>query len=130
MRRFLLLPLVVLVLVALASCGGGYGSPAQPTPAKTAAAGQTIAPPPASGAAEVKVSIKGFAFVPAEVMMVKGTKVTWTNEDSTPHTATGKDFDSGTLNKGQSWSKTFDTEGTHEYICTLHPSMKGKVVVK
>ena len=119
MRSFIVALFLLYGVLALTSCGGySQGTPA------------TTAPPSALASSETRVSIKGFGFVPAEVVIGKGTKVTWTNEDSVPHIVTGSNFDSGNLNRGQSWSKTFDAEGTYEYRCSLHPSMKGKVVVK
>jgi len=78
----------------------------------------------------VTVSIKNFAFNPAVISITKGTKVTWVNEDSAPHTTTSEgSFDSGTLSKGQSFSYIFAEAGTFNYKCSIHPSMKGKVVV-
>ena len=32
--------------------------------------------------------------------------------------------------KGQSFSHTFDTEGTYDYFCEVHPWMQGAVVVQ
>jgi plastocyanin len=77
------------------------------------------------------VEIKGFAFNPPMIEISAGTTVTWTNQDVAPHTATSDDgsFDTGWLNKGQSGSVTFDQPGTFTYICTIHPNMKGTVVV-
>jgi plastocyanin len=68
----------------------------------------------------------------------KGTKVTWRDEDSPPHDVTktggpGPDFKSGPsggLKQGDTYSFTFDTPGTIDYVCTVHPNMKGKVIVK
>ena len=78
----------------------------------------------------VTVSIKDFAFNPATITITKGTKVTWVNEDSAPHTATSEgSFDSVTLSKGQSFSYIFAETGTFNYKCSIHPSMKGKVIV-
>ncbi|MFQ5886404.1 MAG: plastocyanin/azurin family copper-binding protein, partial [Anaerolineae bacterium] len=34
------------------------------------------------------------------------------------------------LNKGDSWSYTFDVAGTFDYICGLHPSMKGQIIIE
>ncbi|VVB57167.1 Plastocyanin [uncultured archaeon] len=63
--------------------------------------------------------------------MAKGAAVTWTNEDSAPHTITSSTgaFDSGTLQQGQSFSFKFDTPGTYEYHCAIHSRMKGKITV-
>ena len=79
---------------------------------------------------EVQISIKDFAFEPSTVTVKIETTVTWTNEDAASHTATGNDFDSGNLKKGQKFSYTFNEAGTFDNICTIHPSMKGKVIVE
>jgi plastocyanin len=83
-------------------------------------------------AAEYSVEIVGFAFVPPELTIVEGDTVVWTNLDLVPHTATADDasWDSGTLNHGESWSHTFQTAGSWEYHCTIHPEMTGTVTVE
>jgi hypothetical protein len=62
-----------------------------------------------------------------------GTVVTWTNNDTMPHTATSDTgaFDSSTLAPGQSFSFTFATAGTFPYHCTIHgaQSMSGVIQV-
>ena len=75
------------------------------------------------------VDIQGFAFNPDTITITKGTTVTWTNKDSTAHTVKGTAFTSGTLNQGQTYSQTFNEAGTFEYVCGIHASMKGKVIV-
>ena len=69
---------------------------------------------------------------PYELTVKVGTTVTWVNDDETSHTATAIDgsFDSGYLEKGESWSYTFDTAGEYDYLCTPHPWMKGRVIVE
>ena len=83
-------------------------------------------------AADSAVTIANFAFSPATVTIQVGDSVTWTNEDSTPHTATaeGGSFDTGQLANGDSESVTFDTAGTFAYVCSIHPQMTGSVVVE
>ena len=83
----------------------------------------------ATSAQSAFVAIKDFKYAPAEIKVAKGTTITWMQQDSAPHTVTGDEFDSGTLSKGKTYSRTFDEVGTYEYICTIHPSMKGKVIV-
>ncbi len=78
---------------------------------------------------QVEVAILDFAFNPAEVKVEKGMTVKWTNQDSVPHTVTGSTFTSGTLNSGESFNHTFDSNGTFEYRCSFHPQMKGTVTV-
>ena len=91
---------------------------------------------PTAGGAEPSgeagaVTIANFAFDPAELSVAAGTTVTWTNDDTAPHTVTEDDglFDSGRLDQGASFSQTFDDPGTYAYHCDFHPSMKGTVVV-
>jgi plastocyanin len=79
------------------------------------------------------VLIQGFRFKPAQITIKRGTKVTWINKDSHPHTATainGKSFDSGRLGKGQRYTHTFKSVGKKKYLCEIHPFMRGSVVVK
>ena len=80
----------------------------------------------------------GKFFVPDTLTVSKGTTVSWTNGDSTLHTVTsgspeagnsGTEFDSSYLAAGKTFQHPFNTAGTFDYYCTLHPYMKGKVVV-
>ena len=92
--------------------------------ATTAGATQPAAPP--------GVNISNFSFQPAALEVTTGTKVTWTNHDSTPHTVTSTDkrFDSSSgLDTNDQYFYVFDKPGTYEYFCSLHPMMVGKVVV-
>jgi plastocyanin len=79
------------------------------------------------------VAIRNYAFAPAVLSIVAGTKVTWTNDDVAPHTVTVSSgpvtFSSPTLNKGDSFTYTFTTAGTYSYYCAVHPEMTAKVVV-
>ena len=84
----------------------------------------------AASHAAAEVTISGFAFAPAALTVKAGTPVNFINADSAPHTATGKGFDTGRLNKGGSAVLRFDTPGTYEYICKFHPAMKGTITVQ
>ena len=81
-------------------------------------------------AADGDVTISGFAFSPGTVTVSVGDTVTWTNNDGVGHTATGDDFDTGTISGGATASVTFDTAGTFAYHCSIHPQMNGTVVVE
>jgi amicyanin len=78
------------------------------------------------------IRIGNFTFNPAEVTIPQGTAVTWTNEDDIPHTvvAVNKAFRSKAMDTGEQYSFVFAAPGTYEYFCSLHPHMKGKVIVK
>ena len=89
---------------------------------------------PVHAQAPATVNIQGSAFNPTPLNIASGTRVTWTNMDNAPHTATSSagapaSFNSGGLGNGQSYSFTFTTPGTYNYICSIHPSMQGQVVV-
>ena len=79
-------------------------------------------------AATHKVAIKSFKFSPAQLNVAVGDRVVFENQDGAPHTATGKGFDTGRLNRGESKRVKISAKGTHDYICKLHPNMKGKII--
>lgn len=87
-----------------------------------------------SMAKDTAVSIANFAFSPQTIEIAVGDSVTWTNNDSTQHTATqspsGSGFQSGPLATGSTFSQTFDTAGTYDYFCEYHANMTGTIVVK
>lgn len=85
-----------------------------------------------AAAAPATVEIKDLQFKPAILTVTAGTTVTWTNNDSSPHTVTEKDrhFRSAALDTSESFSFTFATPGEFTYFCTIHPMMVGKIVVK
>src|SRR5213594_2725846 len=78
------------------------------------------------------VRIAGFAFGPSTVSVDAGKPVTWVNGDESPHqiTVVSTKARSPILTKGQSTAMTFPAAGTYDYICGLHPNMKGSVDVK
>jgi len=78
------------------------------------------------------VEIHNMKFNPATLTVAAGTKVTWVNEDESPHTVTdkGRAFRSAALDTKDSFSYTFAAPGEFTYFCTLHPMMVGKIVVK
>ncbi len=78
------------------------------------------------------ITIQNFAFSPASVTIPKGTTVTWINEDSVNHQIVddaGTVFSSESLPKGAVYSFKFDNSGSYPYHCSIHPSMKGVVIV-
>lgn len=98
-------------------------------PAKTSS-GQPQSPEASVAGKTYDVAVANFFFSPAVLDIEKGDKVVWTNQDSAPHTISGSGFKSNTLNNGQSFSFTFGTAGSYDYICGLHPYMKGRIIIK
>ena len=86
-------------------------------------------------AAETReIDIDNYTFSPGDLTVPQGTTVTWINHDETPHTvvATGDPhaFRSGGLDTDDKFSVTFTKPGIYQYLCTVHPYMTGKVVVR
>lgn len=81
------------------------------------------------------VSISNFAFNPQTIPIEKGDTVRWTNFDPAPHQimldhGQSLNYTGPILNKGDTDSFVFMKYGTFTYHCHIHPSMKGKVIVK
>ena len=76
-------------------------------------------------------------FIPSIVTIDVGGEVTWENNDTAAHTTTAGSpqdgpsgaFDSSLIMAGSSFSHTFDSAGTYDYFCMVHPWMIGTVVV-
>jgi plastocyanin len=91
---------------------------------------------PSNAAAATKsgptdVAITGFAFGPGKISVKAGDSITWTNADDTPHqiSLVGKPQRSDVMLKGQVATLKFDEAGNIDYICGLHPTMKGTIEV-
>jgi plastocyanin len=89
----------------------------------------TYEPIPASS--PVMVTIHNFSFSPSPITVKKGDTVVWTNKDLMAHTVTGNNGgpSSTPLRANGTYSFTFDATGVFNYRCSIHPSMKGVVVV-
>jgi plastocyanin len=124
--RILFFSACAALLVLACFSAGCYSTPA---PAPTAVA----TPAPAAGGNTI--TIKNFAFSPATLTVPAGTTVTWTNTDSAPHRMVSDDsapvaFSTPSISTGESAPITFTMGGTYPYHCSIHPSMKGTIVVK
>ena len=78
------------------------------------------------------VHIRDDAFNPPSVTVRAGDVVSFVNDDDDAHTVTADDgsWDSEGLNQGQTWSRSFVKNGKIAYHCTVHPFMKGMLVVQ
>lgn len=90
-------------------------------------------PPP------ITINIVDFQFSPGTITVPAGTRITWINRSTNgvPHTTTSdisgtsNSWDSGILNPGSSFSRTFNTTGTFNYHCNVHGGaiMSGRIIV-
>jgi plastocyanin len=84
-------------------------------------------------AAKNAIAIKDFAFQPATLTVVAGSKVVWTNRDEEPHlvvSAGGQFPASPALDTDDSYAAVLTKPGIYTYFCSIHPHMVGKIVVK
>jgi plastocyanin len=96
--------------------------------AKLAGTFPAAAAKPKSGATDVNIA--AFVFGPGKITVAPGQSVSWTNTDDSPHQISVAGRKTGVLLRGQSEALAFNSEGLFDYICSLHPSMKGQVEVK
>ncbi len=99
-------------LAAVAACGGARHVPA-PGPDQ--------------------VVVANFRFTPSTITVPVGTTVTWIFDEvgavhNVYETSGSAFFSSDTMGKG-TYRHAFTTPGTYTYECTIHPGMKGTVIV-
>jgi len=81
---------------------------------------------------------KNECYIPYETKIANGSKITWSNDDYVAHTITSGTvkeepdgiFDSGLVISGKTFSHVFEKEDTFDYFCTIHPWMKGIIMVE
>jgi plastocyanin len=78
----------------------------------------------------LNIFIREGGFVPNKNELLSGARVTWTNEDTKNHSVSGDNWGSQELKPGESFSKLFETTGTHKYYCSLHPSETGEITIR
>ncbi|WP_198116635.1 cupredoxin domain-containing protein [Massilia rhizosphaerae] len=87
--------------------------------------------PALAGAAEHRVVIDAMRFSPQVVQVKPGDTIVWENRDMFVHnvTAAATGASSGDLAPGKSWRYVVRGGTSFDYLCTLHPVMKGRVDV-
>lgn len=90
-----------------------------------------VEPPAAADSVAAVVQIRQLAYSPARVTIRQGQTVEWVNLDPTVHTVTETDraWDSGLIEEGGRFRRSFDEPGTYTYFCLPHPTMQGTIVV-
>jgi len=90
-----------------------------------------VTPPVFSGSVE-NLRMLEFTYLPMVLTVSPGTMVNWTNGDKVPSDVVSNDglFNSGSMATGASYNYVFTTAGTYEYHSSLHPTMKGKIIVQ
>jgi plastocyanin len=70
-------------------------------------------------------------FRPGRLTVDRGTRIRWVNAGSLSHTTTSDDGDwDRRLSPGDTFTRRFRRAGTFSYRCTIHPEMRGTIVVE
>jgi plastocyanin len=86
----------------------------------------------------VTAEIKGFEYEPAELRIMAGTTVVWTNRDRFDHdvmvlsagSPAQEDVRHELVGVGGKMALTFHVPGAYSYICSVHPFMQAVVIVE
>jgi len=118
MRR--LLPILAIIPLVIAACGGTTGGGDQNVQVETTA---KVVPDP--------TTVGKYDPNPVSVSVGKGVEWVFQDKDNL-HSVTADDnsFDSGLLGDGKSWKHTFTKAGTFQYHCSIHDKMVGTITVK
>ena len=122
-RAYTLLSTAAVAAALVTGCGGGGSGPS---------AGAAPSAGGSSGTSSA-ITISNFKFSPSTLRAQNGAGIKVANDDSAPHTVTADDghsFDSGTVDPSASTTIHAPAAGTYAYHCTIHPFMKGKLVVQ
>jgi plastocyanin len=76
------------------------------------------------------VTMDANKFLPRTVTINAGDKVIWVNDDDLAHNAVGNGWSTSILQQYDQDSVRFNRAGTYRYICSIHPTMTGTVVVR
>mgnify|MGYP000103043802 CR=1 FL=1 len=125
MRKRLLVPVLLVIAVTAAACGGGSDEPSTNSATNSATS-------PGDG---VVIGVKGLKFEPEDVKVKVGETVRWSWDENLAHNVEPKDAADkfGTEKKNlqkADISHVFEEPGTYEFECTLHTGMEGTVEVE
>ncbi len=129
------------VVVVIVLAGGfllfgsrGANAPTTSTPQSVPSEESVSSTAPSEVLESVSIQTQNFAFSPSTIKIKAGGTISFTNKDSAKHSITsddGKSFDSGLIAKDQTKTVKAPTEpGTYTFHCSLHPSMKGTLIVE
>ena len=111
---------ICIFILTLAGCANGskssYGTPSTDS-----------SPSPTT---KNLILIQSFAFNPSVLTIKAGETVVWQNKDSAVHTVASDSFTSPSIAKDETFKQTFNAKGTYNYICGVHASVKGQIIVE
>ncbi len=130
--RTALVAAALLPAALLAACGSDTDESGSASSSTTEEGG-------AAQADGATVEIERSRYLPEELVVEAGTTVVFDNLDPVAHSVTASegdelDFDSGlfgsSTDAGTTFERTYDDPGSYDYFCTVHPTMRGTIVVE
>ena len=88
---------------------------------------------------ESEIEMEDFSYRPARKVVARGALVVWKNRDRAPHNASSitrradgtRFFRTRTAGfRGEVTARAPRRAGTYRYLCTVHPNMRGTLVVR
>lgn len=76
------------------------------------------------------VTIKNNQFDPQTITVKRYDQVEWQNKDTVNHKVKGEGWGNVPIGPSENFTQAFDKAGTYSYICALHSTMTGTVIVK
>lgn len=128
MKNYNLALSLAVMLLILTGCGKEVVKPETTADGTPLQPGVSVREPNIANA--IKVDMTNSAFAPAIVTIKAGDTISWTNRDKVMHQLKSETFNSQELQTGQTFSFTFDNPGTYDYVCSVHPSMTGSIIVQ
>ncbi|MBI2665100.1 cupredoxin family copper-binding protein [Candidatus Woesearchaeota archaeon] len=126
--KILMILALVFGLLLVAGCAVQQAAPVDSSAAVEETDAETVKQ---SETDNFQVVVENYKFMPATLDVKVGDTVEWVNKDGMDHTVTFGDspFDEQ-LPVGATVSYTFQEAGEFDYLCSFHPSMQGKVIVR
>jgi plastocyanin len=134
-KKEIIIFLIIFGVFFAAGCAenGDSEEPLPSIPAEEVGNGEVAGTKEAVTGAEaeiVDVEIRNYEYKPQNITVKVGQTVKWTNNDTVLHDVVGSGIESEYLQKGETFTYTFEEVGTYQYICTLHPWMEGEVIAE
>jgi plastocyanin len=93
----------------------------------------------ARSTSEPEIEMEDFSYRPARQVVAPGALVVWKNRDRAPHNASSiarraggtRFFRTRTVGfRGEVTARAPRRAGTYRYLCTVHPNMRGTLIVR
>ena len=133
MKKLLIIFIPVLLLIT--SCTtipiGNYTNTTIPNSSYSPNITNYTSPGPGFAMPQPYVEIINYDYTPKILTVAVNTEVTWTQRDNVQHdvVSTENTFRSPLLSLNENYSYKFTTPGTYDYYCSIHPNMKGTIIV-